>query len=407
MTARTIAVADKSFPAGCAGQPVDDLGIPLSEFSTPLLTLDERAMQHNIEFLADWTRARGLELMPHGKTTMAPALWRRQLAAGATGITVATGWQADVALRAGVSTVQIANACLDPQALARLAAWLHVHPAQELVVWADSIAAIEQMEAAWNRDSTVGVLVELGAAGGRTGARDLATLVDVAHRVADSSRLTLRGVAGYEGALAHDRSRESLAAVRGFVDQMVEALALVRPLIDGEPWITAGGSAYPDVVAESLTQAGDARTIVRSGAYITHDLGFYREISPFDTSRVESGEDALVPAMWGWARVVSCPEPGLALLDGGKRDFPCDEGLPVPVAVSSGLGQPERPCGGEITALNDQHAFLRWDPREPGVRVGEVVRLGLSHPCTAFDKWRLIPIVTEDGTVVEAVETFF
>lgn len=111
--------------------------------------------------------------------------------------------------------------------------------------------------------------------------------------------------------------------------------------------------------------------------------------------------------MYAYARVVSMPEPGLALLDAGKRDVPFDEGLPVPLAVAPQLGEAERPLDGEITALNDQHAFLRHRGEAP-LALGDVVTLGLSHPCTAFDKWRLIPIVDAETNVVhEAVETFF
>ena len=167
--------------------------------------------------------------------------------------------------------------------------------------------------------------------------------------------------------------------------------------------ITAGGSAYFDVVADAFAAVCDARRILRSGAYLVHDDGFYRGISPLDADRSRAA--ALLPAMRGYARVISVPEPGLALLDAGKRDLPFDEGLPVPLAVGADLGAPERPLSGVVTALNDQHTFLRWEGAA-GVQVGEVVRLGLSHPCTAFDKWRLVPIAA-GGTVVEAVETFF
>src|SRR5699024_10428930 len=127
-TTRMITAEDKSFPAALAGRDAAALEEPLGSFSTPLLVLDGPGMAHNLQVMADWVAERGLELMPHGKTTMAPVLWHRQLAAGATGITVATGWQADVALRAGVPTVQIANMCLDPALLRRLDEWLAEHP---------------------------------------------------------------------------------------------------------------------------------------------------------------------------------------------------------------------------------------------------------------------------------------
>lgn len=406
MSPRLVTAEDKSFPAALVGRDINALDEPLASFSTPLLVLDGPGVAHNLQVMADWVADRGLELMPHGKTTMAPALWDRQLAAGATGITVATGWQADVALRAGIPTVQIANMCLDPALLRRLDEWLARHPAQELVCWADSLAAVDLMEQALPEGSRLGVLVELGAEGGRTGARTEAEALAIAERLAASSVLTLRGVSGYEGALGHDRSEAALEAVRTYCERLAALGTSVRDLVEGPAWITAGGSAYPDLVAAAISDVPGTRAVLRSGAYIVHDSGFYRGISPLDRDRGLPEEQALLPAMRAYARVVSQPEPGLALLDVGKRDVPFDEGLPVPLAIADSLGGTERPLKAEVTALNDQHTFLRWAGEAP-VRIGDVVTLGLSHPCTAFDKWRLIPVVDAGGIVSEAVETFF
>jgi D-serine deaminase-like pyridoxal phosphate-dependent protein len=406
VSARTVSWRDKSFPADLDGRPIDDLDAPLSSFSTPLFVLDGPALQHNIDTMAAWAQRRGLELMPHGKTTMAPELWRRQLAAGATGITVATGWQAEVALRAGVPTVQIANACTDGALLRRIADWLDEHPDQEVVSWADSREVVARMTAELPAGARWGVLTEIGAAHGRTGARDDASAIATAEAIAASDRLTLRGIAGYEGALAHDRSEVALAAVRAFCSRMRDLVERVRPLTPAVPWVTAGGSAFFDLVAEGIGGMPDARAILRSGAYLAHDSGFYRSISPLDPDRVRDDDIPLRTAMFAYARVVSQPEPGLALLDGGKRDLPFDEGLPVPLGIAGELGAPERPLRAEISAMNDQHAFLRWTG-EQRIEVGEVVRLGLSHPCTAFDKWRLVPVTDGAAAVTEAVETYF
>lgn len=402
---RTVRREDKSFPAVLVGHPISELDAPLSTFSTPLLVLDAAAMTHNLEVMARWTGARGLELMPHGKTTMAPVLWRRQLEAGCTGITVATGWQADLALRAGVPTVQLANTCTDPALLRRLAEHLAEHPEQELVCWADSLATIDLLERELPVGSRLGVLVELGADGARTGAREESTALAIAERVAASEVLVLRGASGYEGAIAHDRSPAALAAVSAYCERLAALAQQLDAMVEGETWVTAGGSAYFDLVADALAPLRGMRRILRSGAYIVHDSGFYRGISPLDTTRDVAEAEALLPGMRAYARVVSMPEPGLALLDAGKRDVPYDEGLPVPLAVAGELGGPERELDGEITALNDQHAFLRHTGE---LAIGEVVTLGLSHPCTAFDKWRLIPVAdAATGTVHEAVETFF
>src|SRR3982751_6208191 len=84
---------EKSLPDSAVGATVAEFlaGEPRrSTFGTPLLELSAPVLDANIARLAAWCRDRGLALAPHGKTTMAPALWQRQLAAGAWGITVAT-----------------------------------------------------------------------------------------------------------------------------------------------------------------------------------------------------------------------------------------------------------------------------------------------------------------------------
>jgi len=104
--------------------------------------------------------------------------------------------------------------------------------------------------------------------------------------------------------------------------------------------------------------------------------------------------------------VLSRPEPGLALLGFGKRDVPFDIDLPVPEVVRSRSGD-LRQAGGLITILelNDQHAYGRVDP-ELTLEVGDLVGCGLSHPCTAFDKWRVIPVLDEADRVVDAIATY-
>ena len=95
------------------------------------------------------------------------------------------------------------------------------------------------------------------------------------------------------------------------------------------------------------------RTVLRSGAYITHDDGHYRHAAP-------PTPGAFRPALRIYGRVLSLPEPGLALLDFGKRDAPADLGLPEPQTVRRGGNPPEPLTGCAITALADQHAFLSY-----------------------------------------------
>ncbi|MEU5877154.1 amino acid deaminase [Spirillospora sp. NPDC047279] len=397
----------KAIPATAHGMTAEEyLGgrPPLDEFGTPLLTLDASALDHNVRLMADWTERAGVRLAPHGKTTMAPALWRRQLDAGAWGVTLANLPQLRVARAFGVRRLLLANALVDPAGLAWIGGQLDTDPDFTFISWVDSVRTAELMDEALRAarvQRAVHVCVELGGPHGRTGARDEETALAVAEAVRKAPSLRLAGLGGYEGALAHDATDEGRAAVDAYLRRLADLHGRL-PYETDEPIVTAGGSSYFDQVAEVLSGLDGCEVVLRSGAYIVHDDGFYRQISPF--ARGADGE-RFRSAMHGWGRVVSRPEPALALLDTGKRDLPFDEGMPEPQLVC-GAG-PKAVSGARVTAMNDQHTFLEGGE----VAVGDIVRLGLSHPCTAIDKWTLIPVVddadAERPVVVDLIRTWF
>ena len=375
----------KSFPASSWGMtPGEFLETQprLSDFATPLLTIESAATAHNVALMAQWIEARGFELAPHGKTTMAPQLWQELLDGGAWGITLATGWQIQVARSFGFSRLILANQLIDPVELRWLATELEDR-SFEFMCWVDSIAGVELMRAGLTGVSRpVDVVIELGSR--RTGARTVEEALAVVAAVDAAPELRLVGAGGYEGSAGSTRSSDDVDAVRFWLDRLVDLHGAVQ--WEREPIVTAGGSAYFDLVAEALTPlVGRARVILRSGAYQLHDDVHYARLTPLAELR---------SAIHGWSRVLSTPEPGLAILDGGKRDFPYDLDLPVTAR-------------GPVTKLNDQHAYLASDD----AAVGDVVRLSLSHPCTAMDKWRLIPVIEDanaaDPRVVDLIRTYF
>ncbi len=391
----------KAFPARTHGLRISEVGDAdpkLSEFGTPVMTVQPEALTHNERTVFAWAAEQGVELAPHGKTTMAPALWQRLLDAGAWGITVATPWQASVAIEAGVRRVFIANAVADAAAAAALGARLGADPDLRIICWADSVDTIALLATAHiDPQHPLDVLVEMGGAGGRTGARTIGEGERIAQAIVAAPGLRLAGVGGYEGPFGPNRSAESLQAVDSYLGTIVDLHHRLTYAHGIRPILTAGGSAFPDRAAAVLAPLRhEAEIVLRSGAFQIHDDGFYSRMSPFGPV---TGTAPLRSAMHAWSRVVSQPEDGLALLDAGRRDVPFDIDLPVPQSVA-----------GEITALNDQHAFLKLAPGAQAA-VGQVVRLGLSHPCTAFDKWRVIPLIddpdADDPRVVGAVATCF
>jgi D-serine deaminase-like pyridoxal phosphate-dependent protein len=382
----------KSVPPRLWGRSADEVvadGLRVGDLQTPLLTLDRAASDANVATLVAWAREAGVQLAPHGKTTMAPELWRRLLDSGCWGITLATPWQVQVARAAGLDRILLANELTDPVAIAWLTAELDADPGFAFACWADSVEGVALLAAAPG-ERPIDVLIELGAAGGRTGARGLDAARRVADAVAASPRLRLRGAAGYEGSYGPDRGAEG--RVRAYLRDLRD---LAESLDAADPIVTAGGSAWFDVVAEELAGTRSATgtpatVIVRAGAFQAHDDVFYAGISPFAGT-----ERAFRPALHAWARVLSRPEPGLVLLDAGKRDLPSDLDLPVVLDVP----------GARVTSLADQHAFVEV-PVGCRLSVGDVVRLGISHPCTAFQLWGLVPEVDGDR-VIGFVETMF
>ncbi|WP_406195670.1 alanine racemase [Kitasatospora sp. NBC_01560] len=402
----------KALPPAAWGLSVRDYlatGPALAGFGTPLLTLDAAALDHNLRTMARWCAEAGVALAPHGKTTMAPALWQAQLEAGSHGITLANLPQVRVGRAFGVQRILLANTLIDPAGLGWLAAELAADPAFGFTSWVDCTESVRLMDEALRAAGAgrpVEVLVELGGPGGRTGARSVDAAVEVAAAVLRAPTLRLAGIAGYEGALAHDAGEQGLATVRGYLRDLADLHGRLATAYSdaAPPVVTAGGSAYFDLVTEELSALPDAAVVLRSGAYLAHDDGFYRGISPLARG---TGATPFRSALHGWARVVSRPEPQLALLDAGKRDLPFDEGLPEPQLVRGGAELTG--TAARIGALNDQHAFLR----DAGdlAPVGAVLRLGVSHPCTAFDKWALIPVLDDasaaEPKVTGLVRTFF
>jgi D-serine dehydratase len=91
----------------------------------------------------------------------------------------------------------------------------------------------------------------------------------------------------------------------------------------------------------------------------------------------------------------------------GGRDMPTDIELPIPLFHARNDTPPIKLEGEwRVTRSNDQHAYLSF-PLGHDIAVGDFIGSGISHPCTAFDKWRSILVVDEDYRVVDAVQTYF
>jgi D-serine dehydratase len=422
----------KGLPAGTAPLAREDIAaarwnVLREDLPLPLAVLKESSLAHNSAWMQAFRNMTGVDIAPHGKTSMSPELYARQLADGAWGITVATVQQLRVCREHGISRVVLANQLVGRQAIRYVLDELARDPQFEFCCLVDSVAGVEILASAVRARSAekgsdparpLDVLLECGAMGARTGCRTLAEALTVARRVAAAKpALRLIGIEGFEGAIhgaTPDDTEARIAAFVAFIGQVAGACA-AENLIDADPIVlSAGGSAYFDLVTKLPREfhGRKAKVLIRSGCYLTHDSDSYataaarmRERMPEIASLGEGLRDALEV----WSYVQSLPEPGLAILTMGKRDVSYDQHLPFPrFAFRPGSDARPRALGDgySVTALNDQHAFMRIPP-DAGLTVGDMIGATIAHPCTTFDKWRFMAVVDDDYNVIDAITTYF
>lgn len=391
---------------GATGWAVLDGGFPM-----PLMILRESALATNIAAMADYCRENGVWLSPHGKTTMAPQLFQRQIDAGAWGLTAATPGHLRLYRRFGVRRIMYANQLVELTAIDWLAQELRCEPDFEFCCLVDSLDSVSLLDRGLSRDGVprpVRVLIEIGYEGGRCGVRDEATARAVADAVDQAPSLELWGVECFEGLLSDANGLEAIDRFLRRVREVAVNLLAVSSLRErGEIVITAGGSAYFDRVIQTFVhdwnQPAPARVVLRSGCYITQDGGFYQRTSPLDG---RGSAASLRDAIEIWSTVLSRPEAGLAICSMGRRDAPQDMGMPTPIKACRAGERPLTLDAASVVALSDQHAHIAVDPGSE-LRPGDLVGCSISHPCTAFDRWRVIPVVDDQYVVRDAVATFF
>jgi len=400
---QTIEISNKGFPLNSYGKTVDQFlstkpNVFTSGFQFPIMVLKDKALKHNIDRMARFCKSVGAELAPHVKTTMSPQIAQMQVDAGAFALTIANFWQAEIFRRFGFKKLIIANEVLNPTAIAAIAD-LNGKKAAEIIFYVDSLAGLEIVKKHTSKDGIQNLFIEIGTDNGRGGVRDLDLVTTIAKNISEDPRLKLRGVTGFEGAVPNAaRTSAGEDSVTKFCQKIVAAANNAFPYkSESEFIISAGGSAYFEIVASELNKFDKPKILLlRSGGYVTHDSKYYEEVYPFRDSN-----DLLLPAIEVWAQVISAPEKDFGVLNLGKRDVGCDLHNPIPVArYSDKLSK----FSGEIEKLNDQHGFMR---SQEEFAVSELIGLGISHPCTTFDKWRLIPLVNDNYDVVDCIHTFF
>ncbi|MFU8814099.1 MAG: DSD1 family PLP-dependent enzyme [Pseudomonadales bacterium] len=353
--------------------------VPVAQVPTPALLLDVAAFERNLARMADFLGQRGKGFRPHAKTHKCPLIAARQLEIGAVGVCAAKLSEAVVLVHAGVGRVLLTSPLVGA-AKAGLLVEL-ARTAEQLDVVVDGPAGLAALSEAASADASVGVVVDVDVAMGRTGTRSLDQVLQLADAAANAPGLRFRGVQHYAGHLmhvkGHARRREKSLRLWEAVSAMVTALADrgLAPEI-----VTGGGTGSYDIDCEVA-----AITDLQVGSYIFMDQE-YRLIGGRDGDWFDDFEVSLQVA----TTAISKPLEGAITVDGGYKAFASDSVNPQPMDLP----------GAEYHFAGDEHGVLRLREGNQEPLLGSVQRFITPH-CDPTVNLYDFYWVCRDGMVTE------
>jgi D-serine deaminase-like pyridoxal phosphate-dependent protein len=337
----------------------------LEDLATPFLYVDLDRMNSNIDAMAAGARSLGVRLRPHAKTHKVPEIARLQIAAGATGITLAKISEAEVFADAGIDDVFVAYQVVAPaqvERLVRLARRVKLRCAVDGREGAEALS-----RAAHDAGIELQVLLEIDLGIGRTGVRAGGAACELADRIAKLPNLKLIGVYGFRGFRAFNEGadgREAWGRAEG--EALVAAAEDLRSL--GLPILEVSAGSTPTALP-----AGSVRgvTEIRPGQYL---FGCANVVA----QGAMSAEDV---ALFARATVISRPADDRAVIDAGSKTLSTDG----PWEPGQGYGYLASDPSTRVTSLWEEHGVLGLSENSRRLRVGDRVSIVPNHVCTAIN----------------------
>jgi len=298
------------------------IGVPGGRhlLDTPALLIDLPAMTRNIERMAAFAKARGINLRPHVKTHKSVEIARRQVAAGAIGVSCVTLGEAEVMVQGGIPGVLITSPAVTPSKISRLIKLAQRARPGDVMVAVDNPQNLADLaRAASELTHPLDVLVDYGAGYNRTGAATQAKMLELAALVAAEPRLRLRGLQSYAGNLQHIVSREERStAAAGLRETVADIVAAAKRQGLHFDIVTGAGTGTHDLDSQE-----NAFTELQAGSYVFMDAEYTQVLandgqpSPFEVS------------LFVQTAVVSTNATGWVTVDGGTKCFSTDSGVPL------------------------------------------------------------------------------
>ena len=337
----------------------------LESLATPFLYVDLDRMTSNIERMAVAARELGVRVRPHAKTHKVPEIARLQLAAGATGITLAKVSEAEIFADGGIEDVFLAYQVVAPAALERL---VRLAGRAKLRCAVDSRAGAELLSrAAKDGGIELEVMLEIDLGIGRTGARAGAPACELAQRIADLPSLRLVGVYGFRGFAASadgPAAREAWGRAEG--EALVSAAEDLRSI--GLPITEVSAGSTPTALPAGSVPGV---TEIRPGQYL---FGCANVVA-------QGAMQAEQVALFAQATVISRPADDRAVVDAGSKTLSSDASW----QPGRGFGYLASDPATLVMGLWEEHGVLRLGERSNGLRVGDRVSIVPNHVCSAIN----------------------
>lgn len=356
----------------------------LHGLETPAVVIDRERLEANIALAARIARDGGVALRPHIKTHKSIAIARRQLAAGAAGVTSAKSEEAEVFLRAGVPRLTLAHPLIAREKIDRLLGAAHDAGAEVSFI-CDSPTGVEAIAAAAAVARAVTPLyVKVNVGLNRCGvdsASDQA--LALAREIARRPSLRFAGLFSHAGNAYGAGSAQGVRTVAAKERATMTALAArLREAGIEVPAVSVGST--PTLLAND---GFEGLTEIRPGNYVFLDL---TQVT-LGVARIEQVALSVV------ATVVS-RNASYAIIDAGSKVLSSDRGPHGSDSLSGhGLAFPLDGSGLGLTVarLSEEHGFIEHGGA--ALPVGARVRIVPNHACVVANLARELHVVSADG----------